>query len=82
MAINVRGRHTIHANTPRGCEPRLVSPWTLEAKEGTALHRLEKAYLDALCATTVSSARQADAGDPWSADRPFALASDTAHRPA
>jgi hypothetical protein len=48
MAITVKGRHTIRANTPQGRQPRIVSPWTLEAKENTTLAQLEKSYLAAL----------------------------------
>jgi hypothetical protein len=44
--ITMKGRHKVRANPPRGREPRLIEPWVLEPKENTALHKLEKAYLD------------------------------------
>jgi hypothetical protein len=46
--VSIKGRHTIRAHTPSGREPRLVEPWTFTPKENSTLHRLEKAYLDAL----------------------------------
>jgi hypothetical protein len=59
--ITMKGRHKVRANPPSGREPRHVEPWVFEPKENTALHRLEKAYLDALGAVDALEAHKAKA---------------------
>jgi hypothetical protein len=57
----LKGRRTIRSRTPSGREPRHVEPWTFSPKENSTLHRLEKAYLDALEAVDLVEARKVKA---------------------
>jgi ribosomal protein L12E/L44/L45/RPP1/RPP2 len=62
MAPTMKGRHTLRASTPSGRAVRYVEPWRFEAKKkGSTLHRLEKAYLDALEAVDLIEIRKATA---------------------
>jgi hypothetical protein len=59
--VTLKGRHTIRSRTPSGREPRHVEPWSFLPKENSTLHRLEKAYLDALEAIDLVEARKVNA---------------------
>jgi hypothetical protein len=61
MAVTVKGRSTIRSNPSANRIVRRIEPWTFEPKENTALHRLERAYLDALEAVDAVEARKVKA---------------------
>jgi hypothetical protein len=46
----IRSRHTVRRVTPATASrtQRLIEPWVFEAKDGTALAKLERAFFDAL----------------------------------
>ena len=57
-----KGRMTIRAGLPgalrAGRANRRIRPWTFEAKPGSTLVKLEKAYMEALAAVDLVAARR------------------------